>query len=291
MSSFLILGTALTLAVALPLAWKWQLGVFRTAVVVLAGSMLVAMVITAFNPLVHFTPVVGTLAMLGVTLLVCLAFLLLIFFRDPDRPAPSSTDVIVSPADGRVIYVREVQLGQVPVADKKGRSYPLRELYGTALGDGGLVAVGISMNLSDVHVNRAPIGGRVALVRHVPGTFGSLRNPEMMLSNERMTTLIKAGDLQVALVQIASRLVRRIVTFVAEGDTMQLGQRIGAIRFGSQVDLLVPAAEDIRLAVQEGDRVVAGQTIVAVVTRRAGGADPEPIHSLNPNSVNHRHGS
>jgi phosphatidylserine decarboxylase len=119
-----------------------------------------------------------------------------------------------------------------------------------------------------VHVNRAPIAGRVRLVEHVRGTFGSLRNAENLLTNERVTTIIEDENLQVALVQIASRLVRRIVTFVSEDRVLGLGQRIGAIRFGSQVDLIIPVRQDVRITVQVGDRVVAGRTIAAVITSR-----------------------
>jgi phosphatidylserine decarboxylase len=280
-TGYLIAGAALAHATALPLAWKWHLGILRVALVVLAGSMIVAIAIATFDHLVHFTVVTGTVAMWAATLFACAACLLIVFFRDPDRVAPDSNDFIVSPADGQIIYVREIQPGQVPVADKKGRAYPIEELSGTRLADAGAVAVGISMNLSDVHVNRAPIAGRVTLVRHVAGTFGSLRNPEMMFSNERATTIIDAGGLQVALVQIASRLVRRIVTFVSEGEATQVGQRIGAIRFGSQVDLIVPAAADIRLVVQTGDRVVAGRTVVAVVTSRSA-ALPQVLSEAKP---------
>jgi phosphatidylserine decarboxylase len=274
-TGYLIAGAALVHATVLPLAWKWQLGILRVALVVLAGSMIAAIIVAAFAHLVHFTVVTGTLVMWGTTLAACLACLLIVFFRDPDRLAPHSDDFIVSPADGQIIYVREIQPGQIPVAEKKGRAYPIRELWETQLADRGAVAVGISMNLSDVHVNRAPIGGRVALVRHVSGTFGSLRNPGMMFSNERVTTIIDAEGLQVALVQIASRLVRRIITFVSEGDATHAGQRIGAIRFGSQVDLIVPAAAGIRLVVQAGDRVVAGRTVMAIITSRPAGPDAQ----------------
>ncbi len=267
MRGYLILGTIFATATAVSLGWKWQLGIFRSGLWALAGSMLMAITLTTVDPLLHFTTVTGTLTMWGATVLACLAGLLVIFSRDPDRLVPSREDVIVSPADGRVVYVRPVQPGQLPVADKKGRACSLKELSGTTLNDGGAVAIGISMNLSDVHVNRAPIAGRVRLIEHVHGTFGSLRKPEMLISNERVTTVIEAEDLQIALVQIASRLVRRIVTFVAKGDVLRLGQRIGAIRLGSQVDLLIPAREDIRLAVQVGDRVLAGCTIVAITSR------------------------
>jgi phosphatidylserine decarboxylase len=280
MRGYLIAGTVLALVAALPLAWKWQLGVYRAALLVLAQSMITALVLTAVNPLAHFTTASGTLAMWGITLLAAAAWLLIAFFRDPERAATNRQDVIMSPADGRVIYVKPVQPGEVPIASKRGNAYLLQELRGTLLSDRGALAIGISMNLSDVHVNRAPIAGRVHFVKHVNGSFGSLGKPEMVHANERVTTVIGTEDLQIALVQIASRLVRRIVTFVSEGDELRLGQRIGAIRFGSQVDLLLPARTDMTLAVQVGDQVVAGRTIVAVVVGKSAGA-PVPLRTVS----------
>ncbi|HLI38805.1 MAG TPA: phosphatidylserine decarboxylase [Streptosporangiaceae bacterium] len=275
MHGYVIAGAALALVTAVLLGWKWQLGVLRAGVVVLAVSMLVAAGLAGLGPVLRLAGAGGAVVVWGATVLVGAAVLAVLFFRDPDRVPPGRRDVVVSPADGRVIYVRPARPGQVPVADKRGRACPLRELAGTALG-GGAVAVGISMSLSDVHVNRAPVAGRVRFVRRTPGAFGSLRDPQMAARNERVTTVIEAGDLQVAVVQIASRLVRRIVSFAGPGDVVGLGQRVGAIRFGSQVDLLVPARADVVVAVQPGDRVVAGQTIMAVVTSRAG-AVPGPL--------------
>lgn len=265
MHNYQILGVILALATCLPLAWKWQLGLFQTAVVVLAESALIAMICTVIESLVHFTIITGTLAMWWGTLLASFVTLLILFLRDPDRVAPDRENIIVSPADGRVIYVRSVEPGEIPEANKRGRAYPLRELAGTTLCRDGAVAIGISMNFADVHVNRAPISGQVSLVDHVHGIFGSLRNPEMVFRNERATTIIATNDLQIAVVQIASRLVRRIITFASEGDALHLGQRIGVIRFGSQVDLLIPRKLSAGLAVQVGDRVVAGRTIMVVI--------------------------
>jgi phosphatidylserine decarboxylase len=273
MPGYVIYGAALALATGLLLAWKWQLGVLRASIYVLAASMLAAVAVTSVGRWLVLDAVTGTLAMWSATVFVAAAGLLIVFFRDPERPASGRRDVIVSPADGQVIYVRPVRPGQLPLADKKRRTCPLSELAGTTLADGGAMAIGISMNLLDVHVNRAPTGGRVRLIEHVAGTFGSLRNPQSLLTNERVTMVIEDGDLQIAIVQIASRLVRRIVTFVSKGDALQLGQRIGAIRFGSQVDLVLPARPQIRLTVQAGDQVVAGQTIMALVT--GGSAHPD----------------
>jgi phosphatidylserine decarboxylase len=279
MPGYLISGAALALATGLALAWKWQLGVFRGGIYVLAVSMLAAIALTAAGRWLTLGVVTGTLAMWGATALVAATGLLIAFFRDPERAVPSRGDVIVSPADGLVVYVRTVQPGRLPLADKQGRTCVLGELAGTTLGDGRAVAIGISMNLADVHVNRAPLGGRVRLIEHVVGTFGSLRNPASVLTNERVTTIIEHGDLQIATVQIASRLVRRIVTFVSKGDVLHLGQRIGAIRFGSQVDLVVPAGPRIKLAVQAGDRVVAGQTIMALIA-----SSPLPVEGARVGS-------
>lgn len=273
MSGYLTVGTVLALITALALAWKWQLGVFRAGVFILAQSMVTALVLSALNPLAHFTFATGTLAMWGITVLAAAGWLLTVFFRDPERAAPDRTDVIVSPADGQVIYLRPVPPGEMPKATKRGHVSLLRELRGTSLCDSGAVVIGISMNLADVHVNRAPIAGGVRLVKRVHGTFGSLRKPEMADSNERVTTVIRSGDLQIAMVQIASRLVRRIAMFVSEGDELRLGQRMGAIRFGSQVDLLLPLGKHIRLAVDVGDRLVAGRTIVGVVEKESAVAD------------------
>ena len=101
-----------------------------------------------------------------------------------------------------------------------------------------------------------------------PSSIGSLRRPEMEFVNERATTIIEGEALQVAVVQIASRLVRKIFAFVSPGQSVALGQRIGVIRFGSQVDLVLPAREDLRIAVCEGERVRAGESIVATIAAR-----------------------
>jgi phosphatidylserine decarboxylase len=124
--------------------------------------------------------------------------------------------------------------------------------------------IGIAMSFLDVHVQRAPIAGRITFQQHIPGRFASLRRPEAVFENERTTTLFERGGLQVATVQIASRLVRRIVSFVKVGQDVALGQRFGAIRFGSQVDLVLPVVDSVRIVVRPGQRVRAGTTVLAV---------------------------
>ena len=95
------------------------------------------------------------------------------------------------------------------------------------------------------------------------GGFGSLRDPENLRRNERNTIVLSGKCGEVAVVQIASRLVRQIVSFVEVGDSVEAGQRIGVIRFGSQVDLVLPARDGIEVLVEPGQRVRAGETVVA----------------------------
>jgi phosphatidylserine decarboxylase len=262
-------GGVMAAAAALPLAWKWQLGT-RT---VLVGLLKIAVLAGA---LTHLLGVIADLSAperaaigAGVTLTVAFAVLLYRFYRDPERTPPRADNVVVSPADGSVVYIRRARDGHLPVSTKRGSSVALKELTRTDVHAGDAVVVGIGMTLLDVHVNRAPVAGRVTLRKHFPGRFGSLRVPEMEFENERATTMISGDGIEVAVVQIASRLVRQIAGFVGEGEQVELGQRIGAIRLGSQVDLVVPDRPGLSLHVQVGDRVEAGTTIIATLAREA----------------------
>jgi phosphatidylserine decarboxylase len=189
------------------------------------------------------------------------------FYRDPERTPPDRDDVVLSPADGEVIYVYESRHGVLPTAAKSGRRYTLRELVKTSLAATDATVIGIALNFLDVHVNRAPIAGRVALQQRHGGPFRSLRKLESVFDNERVTIVIEKNGFEVAVVLIASRLVRRIVELVHEGDAVGLGQRIGAIRFGSQVDVVVPHTTGFRLLARTGQRVVAGESVLAVVEK------------------------
>jgi phosphatidylserine decarboxylase len=267
MPAYLLIGLAASLTTTLPLAWKWMLGVRRTAVAVTVLSLSAAMLMEMMAP--FFPNGIGTLYKAGanwlLTLLAAFGLVAYRFFRDPERQIPLTPNVIVSPADGEVLYVRESRNGALPVSTKGRRSYTLSELTRTPLQMKEAVVIGIGMSFLDVHVNRAPIAGLIATKQHFPGLFGSLRRPDMIFHNERMTTIVQSHDLQVAVVQIASRLVRQIRSFVQERQEVHLGQRIGVIRFGSQVDLVLPLRPDLEVLVKPGDRVTAGQSIVAVL--------------------------
>jgi phosphatidylserine decarboxylase len=258
-------GALLAAATLLPLAWKWQLGVRRVAFAVVALALGVGVLAAGTGLADAADPLPGSLVVWLLTLIASFAVLAYRFYRDPERQAPESADVIVSPADGEVIYVRQSRDGALPVSTKGGRQYELEELTRTPLQSKDAIVVGISLSFLDVHVNRAPIGGRVTTLHHYRGGFGSLRRPESAFENERATMVIARGRLEIAVVLIASRLVRRISSFVEEGQRVACGQRIGAIRFGSQVDLILPAEQGLVLNVQPGDRVAAGESVVAVI--------------------------
>lgn len=274
----ILLGILLGLLTALPLAWKWELGVARTAAFIGAAGAASGLAVVLLGGAVELGGAVAALLVWGFTMALAVGVLAYRFYRDPERTTPTGEGVIVSPADGEVLYVREVRGGVLPVASKRGREYPLEELTRTPLRHRDATVVGIGMSFLDVHVNRAPIGGRIALQRHFAGTFGSLKRPEMVFENERMTTVIEGDGLQVAVVQIASRLVRQIVSLVKEGQDVVLGERMGVIRFGSQVDLVLPARPELRVVVHPGMHLRAGESVVALAAKDtdAGMVPPAP---------------
>jgi phosphatidylserine decarboxylase len=247
----------------MPLAWKWELGLGRVLVATSAIAAIAALAVSAIGRQVVIPDLLAASLVIVATWAVAAGTLAYRFYRDPERSIPTQEGAIVSPADGTVVYVRESVAGMLPVSKKDGSTYPLTELTGVSLKDDDAVVIGIAMSFLDVHVNRSPIAGLVALSRHVPGRFGSLKRPEMIFENERATTLIRQPGLEVAVVQIASRLVRRIAVFVAEGETVERGQRMGVIKLGSQVDLALPR-RSVQVTVSPGQRVRAGESIVAL---------------------------
>jgi phosphatidylserine decarboxylase len=265
MFGYILPGVLLALGTTLLLAWKWQLGVRRMAILVVLLAILPSLLMIYLTSVISIVAVLQSGLVWFLTEVAVFVFLAYRFYRDPQRRPPQRDDVIVSPADGKIIYIRESREGMLPISTKYGHQYPLQELTKTSFFSQDAVVIGISMSFLDVHINRSPMAGRVTLRRHFPGRFGSLRRPEMVFENERATTIIKRGEIQVAVVQIASRLVRQIAAFVEENQDVTLGQRIGIIRFGSQVDLVLPKRRDLKLKVHIGERVKAGQSIIAIL--------------------------
>jgi phosphatidylserine decarboxylase len=164
------------------------------------------------------------------------------FFRDPERIVPQDPGLIVSPADGKVVAVDEVQEGKF-----LGR--PVRR-------------VGIFMNVFDVHVNRAPVAGTVVSATHQPGGYKAAQRPDASQANEQQATLLDGeGGQRLLVVQIAGLLARRIISYVEPGQKLARGERLGLICFGSRVDLYLPL--DAEIQVKVGDQVRAGSSILA----------------------------
>lgn len=186
---------------------------------------------------------------------------LLRFFRYPMRKIVTDEDAILSSADGNVIYIRRIEKGCVPMSEKNGVTASLDEFLSVPF-DTPCLIIGINMTPFDVHRNSAPVSGTVLVNRHTDGSFISLKDPDAVRRNERNTMIIDRGDIKVGVVQTASRLVRRIVTYKRAGDTVRQGEWFGMIKFGSQVDVVIP--EDSEVKVHLKQQVYAGRTILAV---------------------------
>jgi len=196
-------------------------------------------------------------------LILSLIAILILFFRNPERTPPAQEGIIVSPADGIIKYVKEIHNNKFPFALKNRNAIPLSEFAGSdIIADNG-IQIGIGMTLLDVHVNRSPIAGKISLLRRIPGTFNSLKKINSLLENERVVAIIEGRGIKIGIVLIASRLVRRICMYLTEGTEVAIGQRIGMIRFGSQVDVIMPMIRTLKINVKPGDKVKAGASILA----------------------------
>ena len=176
------------------------------------------------------------------------------FFRDPIRTTPRGANLVIAPADGLVTMIEKVAAP--------------RELSGPDGLDGQFTRVSIFMSVFDVHINRSPISGRVRRVAYIPGKFLNADLDKASEDNERQHFLVEGADgVKIAFTQIAGLVARRILSFVREGDSVEAGQRIGLIRFGSRVDVYLPAGTGPRILL--GQRTIGGETIIAEL-----GADP-----------------
>ncbi|MFC7537627.1 phosphatidylserine decarboxylase [Sphingomonas sp. GCM10030256] len=175
------------------------------------------------------------------------------FFRDPVRTTPVKPSLIVSPADGLVTMITQV---------------PAPAELRTDLGDRQFTRVSIFMSVFDVHINRSPIAGTVRRIAYVPGKFLNADLDKASEDNERQHFLVESADgVKIGFTQIAGLVARRILAFVSEGDRVTAGERIGLIRFGSRVDVYLPAGTGSRLLL--GQRAIAGETVIAEL-----GVDP-----------------
>jgi phosphatidylserine decarboxylase len=182
---------------------------------------------------------------------VVLALVFLFFFRDPHRAITGTPADVLSPADGRVLIAGEVDGGDPPPGDWK--------------------QVSIFLSPLDVHVNRVPISGRVVKVEYRPGRFLPAYRPDAASANERTEMWIDHHGILIVCRQVVGLLARRIECRVEAGQDVRAGDRFGVMKFGSRMDLFLPRAATLRVAV--GDRVRAGVTVIAVLPEpeQAGG--------------------
>jgi phosphatidylserine decarboxylase len=169
---------------------------------------------------------------------VLLAAFFLWFFRDPERTIPTGPGLIVSPGDGLVTETASINTPEGP-----------RQ------------RVSVFLSVFDVHVNRSPIGGVLSSVRYQKGQYMNAMNPGSADRNEQSIATVRGEGIEVTFKQIAGLLARRIVFNPIEGDTLTRGQRVGLIKFGSRVDVIMPAEAELR--VKKGQRVKGGSSVLA----------------------------
>lgn len=164
---------------------------------------------------------------------VLLTVFMAYFFRDPRRTIPGEAGVVVSAADGRVTRIEENENGKV---------------------------VSVFLSPLDVHINRAPIAGRITKIEYIRGKKNPATSDSASLVNERNSLTIKGEKMTIVCTQIAGIVARRIVCWSKEGDHLELGEKFGLIKFSSRTDLLMP--KNVEIMVEIGDRVVGGETII-----------------------------
>lgn len=189
------------------------------------------------------------LALLGYDILalcaLALTYFILYFFRDPERISPEEGDVVVAPADGKVIGIEKI------FDDKFVKEHVYK--------------ISIFMNVFNVHVNRIPFPGTVSTIRYSPGHFFSANTERGALENEANALIISTDSgKRYAVVQVAGLIARRIVCWAVKGDNLTRGQRFGLIRFGSRVDLYLPL--QVQLEVTQGQKVKAGETVLGYLS-------------------------
>ncbi len=167
-----------------------------------------------------------------------------LFFRDPQRVTPVSDELVISPADGKVSHV--------------GQVVPPKEL---GLGEEPMLRISVFMNVFNCHVNRAPMKGKITGIFYKKGSFLNAELDKASQENERNSLVIETEKGDMAVVQIAGLVARRIVCWAQEGETIAVGERFGLIRFGSRLDVYLPPKANANVSV--GQIAVAGETVLA----------------------------
>ena len=206
----------------------------------IGGALLLAIVSAAAIAWALALPSVGLAASL---LFLVLAGFFVFFFRDPERTAPAGDDVVLSPADGRVLVAGPAIAGAAPA--------------------GSWTQISIFLSPMDVHVNRIPASGRVTKVAYTPGRFLPAYRLDAGTANERSEIWIDHNGQTIVARQIVGLLARRVVCRAKTGEAVRAGERYGIMKFGSRMDIFLPPTADIK--VQVGQTVRGGETVIAVL--------------------------
>lgn len=235
---------------------------------------------------VFFTVVLGhellySVVFTLIVFVVCCLVFYLYFHRDPKRDIVPDDRAVLSPADGTVVYIKEIQQGTIIESVKKKNHMKITELldikdtdtFDTGSSSSNGYIIGIELRLFDVHITRAPITGIKLLDHHVSGRIVSMNTPGFEYINDRETVVLRqetppnngSHPLQIAVVQIATFITRTVKSYVRDKTRIEQGEPLGMIRLGSQVDLVI-YSKDVHILVKEHDRVYAGITKIAEIT-------------------------
>jgi phosphatidylserine decarboxylase len=235
-----------------PFRWRERIGFARAGLCeVLLFSLAFLVLFTVLGsaltwglPTWIFWPLAGVLGLVWLEVLW--------FFRDPERTIPADPHALVSPADGTVVDIGEVDEPDFP----EGRAF----------------RIGIFLSIFNVHVNRSPRAARVVRLQYLPGQFLSALKPRSLQVNEQLwIDLEEAGSRRpVRVKQVAGAIARRIVCWLKPGDTIQAGDRIGMIKFGSRTEVYIPAQASYQVAVRLGQKVKGGATVLLRFTEATG---------------------
>jgi phosphatidylserine decarboxylase len=207
-------------------------------VVLIVGGIVLAGILASYFGIQSAPVKYGIIGVLG----LLMAFTLY-FFRDPERTIPDGDNIIVSPADGKLVLIKELDHAEYL--------------------ESPAIQLSIFLSPLDVHVNRIPWSGRVGYFRYIRGKFMVAYDHMASEKNERTEIGLERDGQKILFKQIVGSIARRIVCPLREGDEVVKGERFGMIKFGSRMDIILPAAATVQVAV--GDRVVGGETVLAVM--------------------------
>ena len=263
--TLILISIVLAELLLIPLAYKWELHIKTVSISVAIIGLLSGLILNSVESMFALSWVAKVISCSVLTFALAAAALLMRFYRDPERIPPAADNVIVSPADGTIKYIKPIKKGNVPCSSKGQEHVKLASPLIDILRHGDGYLVGIAMTYLDVHITRAVISGKITYFKHITGYFHSLKKEDAPYRNERLVEIIENDKCKIGLIQIASRLVRRIVAYVGKGDELNLGQKIGIIKFGSQVDVVLPKLQDLKIKVKVGEQVYGGISIIAEI--------------------------